>query len=159
MRALFAVIAVVVFTLACGDSEDPQPEAWVGAELVAVSHPNGLVLELPQGLYLVETTAAGFRIRPKGAQRMRSPFEIRIEVGGESPPDGDWPQRRELRGHQVRFRLETHEGGSGGTEHVLHAWQTSGEAVLTLQQRVQFEGPGRPEFRDGWAVLATAHLQ
>ncbi|MCK5230931.1 MAG: Tsi3 family protein [Desulfobulbaceae bacterium] len=158
MRTFILVVAVSVIMFGCSSSNEALPKSWEGSERIVVSHSNGLILELPPAVYRIDETADGFLVQPVGAERMRNPFEIQVRLAGKSPPAGLWLHRCDLGERQAHYRTETHEGGSGGAGHVLQAWQSHGDVVLTLRQLVQVEGPNEPDFRDGWAIFAAARL-
>jgi hypothetical protein len=154
------LILVVISLQACDSGTVELPETWAGRDRVTFTHPSGLEIELPEGVYEVEETATGFRIRPKGAAQMRSPFLIHVKRATGARPNGAWPQSRRLRERDFRYRVDdSKEGGSGGEEHLLQAWESQADAHLMLEQMVQVEFPMRPDFTDGWAILAFARLR
>ncbi|KAA5606041.1 hypothetical protein F1188_08495 [Roseospira marina] len=146
-RGLPVVLAAGL--LGCGDAAITPPDG------PTVPHSTGWSLVVPQGAAVTET-ADGFVVRPHGSEMRRSDDAMRIARRAETaPPPGDWTER-EVAGVMARFQVETFSGGSGGTEyHVTMRRPFCGD-TLRLEQTVQREGGGTPDFAEAWGVLVAA---
>jgi Type six secretion immunity 3 domain len=156
-RSVWLAALLCAFLPAYDGRSEEQPSSWAERERITLVHPSGLEIELPADVYEIEISAKGWHIRPQEAARLRSPFDIRIEVAAPARPDGAWPQSRLLHGRTVHYRIDSEEAGSGGILYVLHAWaEGRGDVHLMLEQTVQVEPPAAPDFADSWAILALA---
>ena len=146
MRTLAGTLAAVVLLGACNENPDPPATR-------TVSHPQGWAIDVPAETTAVETDA-GFDIRRPEYPHLRSPATITVRLVAEATPD--LPEHRVLDGIDVRYGIETHEGGSGGTEYGFHAERPFCGATLSVRQVIQRELGGMPTFDQAWAVIASA---
>ncbi len=120
---------------------------------IAITHPNGLRLNLPQSLSF-EQTSEGFLIRPQKYQELRYAPEITVTLhANRQQPEGEWPQVRKIDGRSVQYRIEKKVGGSGGDIHILSGWETYPNGYILFQEDVQIEEPMKPDFTLGWLII------
>jgi Tse3 toxin immunity protein Tsi3 len=124
------------------------------ASIFSIVHSNGLTLSLNQKLE-VERTSEGFRIRPLNFRKMRSPFELTIELS-KTRPDGEWPSTRPTNGETIHYRIDQQSGGSGGTAGFLSAWKPCTKGYVLVRQRAQAEELNLPDYSVAWQVIADA---
>lgn len=128
------------------------------ATMMKVTHPNGLVVNLPESLS-VEQTSDGFLLRPLGYQELRSPPQIKVSLHiNQLKPQGEWPEVRQIDGQSVYYRLEKQAGGSGGDIHILSSWKANPTGYIFVQEDVQVEEPIKPDFKLGWMVVEGARV-
>ena len=145
MRTLAGILATIALLGACNESPDPQATR-------TVSHPQGWAIDVPAETTAVETDA-GFDIQRPGYPHLRSPDTIAVRLVAEP---ADLPEHRVLDGVEVRYAVEIHGGGSGGTEYGFQAERPFCGAILSVRQVMQREFGGTPVFRQAWAVIASA---
>jgi hypothetical protein len=146
-----AFISLSVVVCACTDEVDP----WPGAERTTLTHATGFSIQLPRDIYRVYRTDKGFEIRPIGAERMRAPTEISVRVESETVVPGDWPESREVAGHDVHYRVTHEEGGSGGDLYTFEAWIPLKGSHVRLTEQIQAETMRPPRFAEAWAIAAS----
>ena len=146
MRRLAGILATVALLGACNESPEPQATR-------TVSHPQGWAIDVPTETTAVETDT-GFDIQRPGYPHLRSPATIAVRLVVEATTD--LPDHRVLDGIEVRYGIEIHGGGSGGTEYGFHAERPFCGAILSVRQVIQREFGGTPTFDQAWAVIASA---
>jgi Tse3 toxin immunity protein Tsi3 len=124
------------------------------ASIFSLSHSNGLNLSLKQKLD-VERTSDGFRIRPLNFRKLRSPFELTIDLS-RTPPEGEWPDMRQAHGETIHYRIDQQSGGSGGTVGILSGWKACTNGYVLVRQRIQAEEPSLLDYSVAWQVLSDA---
>jgi len=122
------------------------------------SHPTGLTLEAPSTLS-VEQTERGFIFSPSDNATVRSPTQIIVELRQGALPAGSWPERHRRQGRTARYRIDIEDGGSGGEQHVLRAWEESANGYFWLEQAIQVEAPGVADFGTAWRILESASVK
>lgn len=123
---------------------------------IAIAHPNGLRLNLPQSLSF-EQTSEGFLIRPQKYQELRSAPEITVTLhANRQQPEGEWPQVRKINRRSIQYRLAKKVGGSGGDIHILSAWEAYPTGYILFQEDLQVEEPMKPDFTLVWIVIQGA---
>ena len=119
-----------------------------------VSHPLGWTIAIPVDREAVETET-GFDIREPNADSLRSPATIVVRSVHPAQAS-DLEQARMVDGVDIRYSVEEHSGGSGGTEYSFRAERPLCDAVLSVHQVIQREFGGTPAFTEAWAVIASA---
>ena len=150
MRAVAFVLAGTMLIGACGDDGAPAAQR-------AVSHADGWTIAVPADSLVTETTA-GFDVLPEGDGVRRSPATIAVRLAEPLPSSETW-QRREIAGVEAFYAVEVASGGSGGPEYRLQARRPLCGETLVVQQTIQREFGGMPDFEDAWAVVGSARCQ
>ena len=121
-------------------------------------HPIGLTLRAPETLS-AEQTPNGYVFTPANAAKMRSPTQIVSELRSGAAPAGDWPERRRIKDHIVHYRIDVEPGaGSGGDYYTLRAWEQIGKDHVWVEQDVQIEVPGEPDFSSAWWIIESVEV-
>lgn len=151
------VIALAV-ALAGAQESHKQP-----VKMMTITHSsNGLRLSLPESLLLdgasqrpaVTESAAGFKVALGAELRRRVKTEASIVLRTEAQPPGAWPSEHDVSGRRILYRIDRAEGGSGGTQIDLHAWEQCTDGYLEYAQGDVVEEPGEPDFSLVWSVIA-----
>ena len=86
-------------------------------------HTNGLLLDPQPAAFTVKETAAGFRIEPADARRMRSPWSIELGLADANPAGAAGDQSKKLGERDARYHVTAdEEAGSGGPLNTWTAW-------------------------------------
>jgi hypothetical protein len=157
---MYTISLAVVLAGAQACHEQPEP-------MMTITHSsNGLRLSLPESLPLdgaperltVTESAAGFQVALGVESRRRVKVEASVAFRAAVPPPGAWPSERDVSGRRIRYRIDCAEGGSGGTQVDLHAWEPCNNGHLEYAQGDVVEEPGEPDFSLVWSVIAgTQH--
>jgi len=120
--------------------------------VVTLAHPNGLVLKVPEvidgrGFSFVQTPAGFAYADPRD---VRTPTRGSVSFNpGVATPAGDWPKTWLVRGRTIHYAVTEREGGSGGAEYELRAWETTRGGHIAYVEDEQSEwGPE-------WRVIRT----
>ena len=141
--------------------------AAAAAECRHEARPEGTLYHHPTGFALMAAPALRVDCREDGmrvtdpAQPERTSGAAFVRIVSDAPP-GPWldvyvPDG----GEPIPFRVERLNGGSGGTEYVVSAWQslpaTDRRRSLLVEQHRQFEfqAPGRQAWSLVWTVLSN----
>ena len=125
---------------------------------------NGLRLSLPDTLLLdgkperptVTESAAGFKVALGVETRRRVKVEASVVLRtAEVEPPGVWHGERNISGRRIHYRIEREEGGSGGAQIDLYAWERCENGYLEYSQGDIVEEPGNPDFSLVWTVIAA----
>ena len=146
MRVMLQALALTLLLGGC-DEGTPSPEPRT------ISHPQGWTIAVPADREGVEI-ATGFDIRQPNADSLRSPATITVRLAESG--NANLPQRRRVGGIDVRYGIEEHSGGSGGTAYSLNAERPLCGDTLLVHQMIQREFGGTPAFADAWTVIASA---
>jgi hypothetical protein len=155
MRCAYTIALAVALTGA--QACHKQPEA-----MMTITHSsNGLRLSLPESLPLdgapqrpkVTESAAGFKVALGAESRRRVKIEASVALRAATEPPGAWPSERDVNGRRIRYRIDRAEGGSGGTQIDLHAWEPCTNGHLEYAQGDIVEEPGEPDFSLVWTVI------
>ena len=128
---------------------DPHPVQ----PMKILRHANGLELRVPDGVYEVRQTPAGFRISPLGSAQTRTPVEVIVDLRAGRVPAGTFAETKLVRGRPFHFRVDVEAGGSGGDEHVLRAFSEAGTRHVWLEQGMAIEAPAKPNFTAAWQII------
>ena len=161
MRRAYAI--ALALALAGAQACHKQPEA-----MMTITHSsNGLRLSLPGSLPLdgapqrpkVTESPAGFKVALGEESRRRVKTEASVVFREAAEPPGSWPNERDVNGRRIRYRIDRAEGGSGGTQIDLHAWEPCTNGHLEYEQCDVIEEPGEPDFSLVWSVIAGTQPQ
>jgi len=120
-------------------------------------HANGLLLDPQPTAFTVKETAAGFRIGPADARRMRSPWSIEVGLADANPAGAAGDQSKKLGERDARYHVTVdEEAGSGGPLNTLTAWLACGERRIIMTATQQVEPPAKPDWSIAWAVLQAS---
>lgn len=115
------------------------------------THRNGLVINIADTLK-VEQTEGGFHIYPPNGLDRRSPVEATAELhAGEPAPPGEWPEEKRVGERTVHYRIDESDGGSGGREYDMQAWEPYPGGYILYRERIQSEG--KPDFELLWGLV------
>jgi hypothetical protein len=150
LNVSIAILAVCV--VACGTKS--------GKLHTTVHAGNGLELAVPDSLDLggmrkigVEQTATGFRVFPANGGQVRYATEATVDLRGGNAEPGDWPASSSIDGRTIHYRIDHAEGGSGGAQFELQAWETCASGHLVYHQSDQSEALAKPRFDLVWNVI------
>lgn len=149
-------VMATILSVSCTFSTEPN----VMRNTREVVHPNGLSVRLPDSLTTSETDD-GFLIVPPGDANAYSRYPLEINVTlhrGEEQPDGSWAEQRRIESRVVHYRVEENEGGSGGSEYGLYAWESVPGGYIKYQQWAQAE-MSRPDFKLAWQVIEGTRIK
>ena len=90
---------------------------------------------------------------------MRFPEEVLVSMQSEDgKPQVEWPLKRYFKERAIYYRTEVEEGGSGGSPHILTAWERIPGGYITIVQHTQAEGLSSPDFSFAWKVIESIEL-
>lgn len=117
-------------------------------------HPTGLLLDAQPAALMVKETAAGFRIEPADARRIRGPWSIQVGLTDAEPTASPGEASRRLGERDARYRVNVdEEAGSGGPLHTLTARLACGDRWIVMTATQQLEPPAKPDWSIAWAAL------
>ena len=121
-------------------------------------HPNGISLTLSQG-WLADETSNGFRVSTHDSTQRRIPEEVAVSLlQGQPQPHGKWPNTRSIDQRLLHYRVDTAQGGSGGSTYIFTAWESTGSGHVIIQQHTQAEAPAKPNFELAWSVIENMQV-
>ncbi len=141
---------VVLACLACLAATAPALPA--SAQGTGLTHPNGLSITAPEG-FATDSTADGFILQEAGARR--TPLRIEVELVPDPPGLQVTSSAHLADGTPVYTHADTHEGGSGGPEHVMIWWKPVPDAWIVVRASQQSE-LGEPDFTRAWEIFRKA---
>jgi hypothetical protein len=127
------------------------------ADMLPLGTSSGLILSVSEKLD-IQPTGDGFRIRPLNFSKMRSPFDLTVELK-KTVPKGQWPDSRIVNKETIRYRVEEQSGGSGGAGVTLIAWKPCSRGYILIRHRVQAEEPTPPDHTIAWQVIEAARCR
>lgn len=149
MRAL---IALALFFTACLSKDDEL------SEHMKIEHPNGVILVLSKD-WSADKTPSGFRVSAQKSQFARYPEEVLVSIKEKDwKPQGVWPLIRYLKERAIYYREDIEEGGSGGSTHILTAWESIPNGYIMIEQHTQAEGMSSPNYSLAWKVIDSIGL-
>jgi hypothetical protein len=141
-------------------AQHSRSEAGAAAPVPAgppMVHASGLVLDPQPAAFIVKETAAGFRIEPGDARRMRSPWSIQLGLADADPAAGPGNASMKLGEREARYRVTVdEEAGSGGPLHVLTARLACGDRWIVMTATQQLEPPAKPDWSIAWTAMQTS---
>lgn len=154
---LAALLSSYALCVACAPAAKQGDNHYVrlyrGQDVREVVHPNGLFLHLPASLSVTETTD-GFTVAPPPV-RSSGPVVIRLRPNEERPV-APGPERRAVGARELSYRIaKVGEGGSGGAEYALAAWEACPGGHISYHQVEQAE-TGEPFYEFAWYVIGQA---
>lgn len=123
-------------------------------------HRNNLMVKLPASL-AVKETSDGFLIEPADGSnaRARRPVAATVErraaASFKVPADAE---QKTVNGRLINYAVATEEGGSGGAEHTLTAWETTNDGLVVYRQTEQSEHE-TPRFELCWQVIENTAVK
>jgi|GEM_PF-6048612 len=161
--ALARTVAFVVLVSAACSRPQTLPAAHSRSEAGAAApvpagppmvHASGLVLDQQPAAFVVKETAAGFRIDPADARRMRSPWSIQLGLADADPAAGPGDASKKLGEREARYRVTVdEEAGSGGPLHTLTARLACGDRWIVMTATQQLEPPAKPDWSIAWTAM------
>lgn len=149
-------VMLCVTLAACSSHVQKRVNPYANSRLKEVTHPNGLVLRLPEEM-TVTHTAVGFSIVPPSSRGM-SEMTVSLDTS-EQPPPGDWPRQQQIETRQVRYRIDRTEGsGSGGDQYEIMAWEATAGNYIFYRQGDHAEF-GEPTFDLFWFIVENTRTQ
>jgi hypothetical protein len=141
-----------VLLAACGGRGPAESEPGSQVRPTLHTHPNGLQLRVNESVYRIARTEDGFVVEPaSGNEHRRDPLTISIRLRPEPPDTAAVRTRRLAAGRIVRYSVShDEEGGSGGVDYRLAAFERAGTSWIHYWQRKQSEY-GEPSF-ELWKV-------
>lgn len=143
------VLSAAILFFLCLDSR-----AQKEADMLPLATSSGLTLNASEELD-IQQMSDGFRIRPVNFHKMRSPFDLTVQLK-KRLPEGQWPESKIVNKETIHYRIEKQSGGSGGTEVTLMAWKPCSRGYILVRQRVQAEEPTAPDHTVGWQAIEAA---
>lgn len=125
-----------------------------------VTHSNGLTLKIP-ATYAVRETPDGFVVEPADNANAQTRYPTEVEVARRQASDFTVPadaKEKSVADRTINYIVEEGEGGSGGSEHELTAWENVPDGFVVYQQRQQAEH-STPEFEMCWTVIKNSSLK
>ena len=165
MGTTVAVALVALLGAACSRpqtllAERSRTEAGTAAPVPVgppVVHATGLVFDSQPTAFKVSDTAAGFRIEPADARRLRNPWSIELRLADAEPAASAVDKSKKLGERDARYHVSVdEEAGSGGPVHALTAWLTCGDRRIVMTATQQVGPPAQPDWSTAWAVLQAS---
>jgi hypothetical protein len=131
--------------------------------MITITHSNnGLRLSLPGSLPLegepkrltVMESVTGFKVTLGAESRRRVKLEAGVSFCPAEEPPGNWPFERDVNGRRIHYRIDQAEGGNGGSQFDLHAWEPCTDGHLEYAQGDITEEAEEPDFSLVWHVIA-----
>ena len=146
------VIAITLFSLMIFGSGCEEKSSVTFEQ--TLTHPNGLVANVPAGFDATETTA-GYLLSETAD--VRSPRRLSLDFSLEVDATRSLNQVRDIPGAEkpVNFAVTALGTGSGGTEYELIAVKSVTGGFVTVKAVEQSER-GEPSFVTAWALLEVA---
>ena len=146
MSALVNAGFAYLLLAACGGA-DPARDPNLQVQSTPHAHPNGLHLLVPESAYRVIRTAEGFVAEPAlGNENRRDPLVVSIRLRAEPPDSASVRKRHLAAGRTLRYSVtQDEDGGSGGVDYTLLAFEQVGTYWIHYRQRKQSEY-GEPNF-------------
>lgn len=148
-----------------GDREQGSTQVAVITKLhsqkpLELSVPESMVWGTERDRSVVQETADGFRVFSASGDRRRVSIEASVELpASDRAPAGAFPEEKVLNGRHLHYRIEESEGGSGGTQYDLVAWEKTSVGYLRYRQGDVVEEPAKPRFDVLWRVVEGTRVQ
>lgn len=120
-----------------------------------IVHPNGLMLHLPEEL-AAKQMPDGFLIEPPSTRGLS--YASVTFLSQRQPPEGDWSHQRQIGSRAIHYRLEETEGGMGGKEYELKAWELYPKGIVLYEQSEQSKS-AVPEHAFAWYIIENTSLK
>lgn len=154
-RAGLVTVLSVIGLAACHNAPEPLVTTIHSGNRLELSMPSTMQVDSGRDRVVVQETGAGFHVFPASGRRRRVSIEAWVELHPGAPaPDGSWPETKRVGERSIRYRIDASEGGSGGTQYDLRAWEPCPGGYLLYRQGDLVEEPGRPNLDLAWMVIA-----
>lgn len=153
---LFACLLALV---GCRHRSEPVMTFTHSTEPLRLSMPATIALPDGRDRVMADETARGFHVYPASGLKRRVAIEAWVELHrGEAPPAGPWPEERRIADRRIHYRVDRSDGGNGGTQYDLLAWEPAPGGYLLYRQGDLVEDPGRPDFDLVWEVAEGTEM-
>lgn len=152
------MVLAAVMIPAAGCSRDSE----TGPRHVTL-HPRGIVLTLPDSITLarrdrlvIEERDSGFAVFAEASMHRRFPIVATVERHRDRDRPAEaasWTDERTIGHRRIAYGVVAAEGGSGGTQYELHAWEPCAGGYLEYEQVEISEWSSAPEFELAWLVI------
>lgn len=113
------------------------------------------MLSLPEKL-AAKQMPNGFLIEPPSVRGLS--YASVSFLSQQQPPEGDWSRQRQIGSRTIHYRLEETEGGMGGKEYELRAWERYPKGIVVYEQSEQSKSDV-PEHAFAWYVIENTGLK
>lgn len=126
---------------------------------LALSTPDSIVIGRDLDRLIVREVPAGFHVVAASNPQRRYAIEVWVEVVlGEQSPPGEWLESMRFGERLIRYRIDKSDGGNGGTQYDLLAWESCSGGYVIYRQGEILEEPFRPDFALVWKVVEGAKV-
>ena len=153
---VFLLLLFSVFALNCR-TENALP---ANQNMREYTNKNGLTVKLPDHLAAREN-GDGFLVEPSDGsnKNIRFPVEIVVKLNRDgSNPSGEFPEQKSVGGKNVKYRIEKAEGGSGGAEYKLEAFEVVDGGYISYETTEQ-DKYSEPEFKTLWQIIENTSVK
>lgn len=162
LKLITGALLMLTIMSACATAPDVSKEqkmkelfGQTEPKIKEIAHPNGLMLRLPEEL-VAKQMPDGFLIEPPSIRGLS--YASVTFLSQQSPPEGDWSRQRQIGSRAIYYRVEETEGGMGGKEYELKAWELYPKGIVLYEQSEQSKS-AVSEQAFAWYIIENTSLK